>query len=107
PGKLDFVGYRTVNSVTNTGDEPWTKETGMLSIWLLGMYKPGPETTIVVPFNPGPEEELGVIVNDEYFGKVPADRLKVRDDVIYMSADGKHRAKIGLPPRRAKDVAGS
>ncbi|QDV74341.1 DUF6786 family protein [Botrimarina mediterranea] len=107
PGKLNFVGYRTVNKVTNTGDTAWTKETGMLSIWLLGMYKPGPETTIVVPFKPGPEEELGVIVNDEYFGKVPADRLKVQEDVLYLSADGKHRSKIGLPPRRAKDVAGS
>lgn len=107
PGKLNFVGYRTINAVTNTGDDAWTKETGMLSIWLLGMYKPGPETTIVVPFNPGAVEELGVIVNDEYFGKVPADRLKVTDGVIYMSADGKHRSKIGLPPRRAKDVAGS
>ena len=79
----------------------------MLSIWLLGMYKPGPETTIVVPFKPGPEEELGVIVNDEYFGKVPADRLVVKEDVLYLSADGKHRSKIGLPPKRAKDVAGS
>src|SRR5690606_10218443 len=41
------------------------------------------------------------------FGKVPADRLKVKEDVLYLSADGKHRSKIGLPPRRAKDVAGS
>lgn len=107
PGDLKFVGYRTTNKLTNTGDAAWTKDTGMLSIWLLGMYKPGPKTTIVVPFVEGSEEELGVIVNDTYFGKVPADRLKVAEGVMYLSGDGNYRSKIGVPPKRAKDIAGS
>jgi hypothetical protein len=107
PGDLKFVGYRTTNKLTNTGDAAWTKDTGMLSIWLLGMYKPGPKTTIVVPFVEGSEEELGVIVNDTYFGKVPADRLKVAEGVMYLSGDGNYRSKIGVPPKRAKEIAGS
>lgn len=107
PGSLKFVGYRTTNKVTNTGDDAWTKDTGMLSIWLLGMYKPGPKTTIVVPFVQGDEAELGTIVNDTYFGKVPAERLKVADGVMFMSGDGNYRSKIGVPPKRAKDIAGS
>ncbi|RIK74382.1 MAG: hypothetical protein DCC67_16670 [Planctomycetota bacterium] len=106
-GNLAFVGYRTNNTVTNTGKEPWTKQSGLLSIWLLGMYKPGPQTTVVIPFNVGPEEKLGPIVNDTYFGKVPAERLKVADGVIYFSGDGQYRSKIGLTPQRAQDVCGS
>jgi hypothetical protein len=46
-------------------------------------------------------------VNDSYFGKVPADRLVVKDKVLFFSGDGKHRSKIGMPPRRCKPVAGS
>ena len=107
PGQLSFVGYRTTNTVTNTGNAAWNKESGLLSVWLLGMYKPGQRTTIVVPYVPGDESQLGPIVNDTYFGKVPADRLKVADGVIYMSGDGTYRSKIGVSPRRAKEVCGS
>ena len=71
------------------------------------MYKHGPQTTVVVPFNRGDEAELGPIVNDDYFGQVPADRLKVADGVIYFSGDGQHRCKIGLNPRRSTPVCGS
>ncbi len=106
-GQLEWVGYRTVNQLTNTGKKDWSKETGLLSIWLLGMYKHGPETTVVIPFNKGSEQELGPIVNDTYFGKVPAERLKVGDDVLFFSGDGKFRSKIGLTPQRATDICGS
>jgi hypothetical protein len=104
---LKFVGYRTTNKITNTGKKAWTRETGLLSIWILGMYKPSPETTVVIPFAAGPEDKLGSIVNDDYFGKVPAERLKLADNVLYFSADGNHRSKIGLSPQRSKNFCGS
>ncbi|MDX9754317.1 MAG: hypothetical protein RBU29_10175, partial [bacterium] len=85
----------------------WTKETGGLSIWILGMFNPSPQTTIVVPFVSGPEDQLGPKVNVAYFGKVPAERLVVRDVVLFFSGDGQYRSKIGLSPRRAKPVMGS
>ena len=47
------------------------------------------------------------IVNDEYFGKVPADRLQVGDGLIRFKIDGKYRSKIGLPAGSAKDICGS
>ena len=34
-----------------------------------GTFSPSPATIIVVPFRPGPEAELGPIVNDQYFGQ--------------------------------------
>jgi hypothetical protein len=33
--------------------------------------------------------------------------LKVTDDVIYFSGDGKFRSKIGINPRRSKAIVGS
>lgn len=106
-GELNFVGYRTTNRLTNRGDNAWTRDDGLLSIWLLGMYKPSPQTTVVIPFVGGPESQLGSVVNDAYFGKVPGERLKIEDDVLFFSADGTYRSKIGLSPQRSKDIAGS
>lgn len=104
---LMSVAYQTLNDVENTGAVAWSKKTGLLSIWLLGMYNPSDELTMVIPFKAGAEKTLGPIVNDDYFGKVPPDRLKVSDSVIFFRGDGKYRSKIGLNPRRATGVMGS
>jgi hypothetical protein len=104
---VKMVAFESQNKMTNVGNKPWQKATGLLSIWILGMFNPSPETTVVIPFNTGPEARLGPIVNDTYFGKVPAERLVVKDGVMFFSGDGQYRSKIGLSPRRAKDVCGS
>ena len=107
PANLSRVAFASENSITNTGAAPWAKDTGLLSIWILGMFNPSPETTIVIPFKPGPEDELGPTVNDTYFGQVPADRLIVGDGVLFFRGDGRYRSKIGISPRRVKPFAGS
>lgn len=109
PAGIKMVAFASDNRIANTGAKEWTKATGLLSVWILGMFNPSPATTIVVPFKPGPEAELGPVVNDAYFGKVPADRLVVKDEagVLFFSGDGKFRSKIGIPPRRVKPFAGS
>ena len=109
PDGVRMVAFASENTVTNAGANAWTKETGLLSIWILGMFNPSPETTVVVPFKPGPEADLGPVVNDAYFGKVPADRLAVREDegVLFFSGDGRYRSKIGIGPARVKPFAGS
>ena len=102
-----IVDYVSENTITNVGDAPWTQDTGLLSIWILGMFCPSPETTVVIPFRPGPESELGPKVNDAYFGKVPEDKLKVGDSVLFFSGDGTYRSKIGIGPKRALEFLGS
>ena len=104
---VKIVAFESNNTMTNTGTKAWDKETGLLSIWILGMFNPSPATTIVVPFNMGTEDELGPIVNDAYFGKVPANRLVVKDGVLFFSGDGQYRSKIGLSPQRSRPIAGS
>ncbi|UCC99987.1 MAG: hypothetical protein JSW66_08910 [Phycisphaerales bacterium] len=105
--KIKMVAFESVNKITNTGTKAWEKETGLLSIWILGMFNPSPATTVVVPFSSGPESQLGPVVNDAYFGKVPPDRLVARDGVLFFRGDGLYRSKIGLSPQRAKPVLGS
>ncbi|HEY8078824.1 MAG TPA: DUF6786 family protein [Labilithrix sp.] len=100
------VAFVTKNTIKNAGPKAWTKETGLVSIWVLAMYAPAADGHVVVPFD---KNGKGKIVSDDYFGKVPADRLKVREDkgVILFTVDGKLRSKIGLAPDRAKRVLGS
>jgi hypothetical protein len=103
---VKMIGYETVNTITNQG-EPMTKEKGLVSIWMLGMMNSAPQTVIMVPYKPGPESELGPVVKSDYFGSVPADRLKVTPEAILFRADGNYRAKIGTSQKRAKNVLGS
>jgi hypothetical protein len=104
---LQAVAYRTTNRLTNIGKKDWSKQTGLLSIWMLGMYKHGPKTTVVIPFKEGAEAKLGPVVNDDYFGKVPPSRLRVADGILFFAADGQYRSKIGISPRRSTPLCGS
>lgn len=104
---VSMIAYESINKLSNAGKNKWDRKSGMLSIWILGMFNPSPATTIVLPYSPGPERSMGPIVNDTYFGKVPADRLVVGKKAIFFRGDGQYRSKIGLSPQRAKPVAGS
>ena len=104
---VSLVAFESDNKITNAGKNAWKKDTGLLSIWILGMFNPSPSATIVVPIKAGPESELGVKVTSDYFGSIPPERLVVKDDVIYFCADGKYRSKIGINPKRSKAVLGS
>lgn len=103
---ISMVSYETINELTNTGKKAWKKETGLLSIWILGMFNPSPGTTILVPTD-GSKSKLRDVVNDNYFGQVPDNRLKLSGKTIFFKADGKYRSKIGLTPDNAPSVLGS
>lgn len=105
--KLSFVAYQSLNTITNTGPNKWDRASGALSIWILGMFNPSPEMTIFIPFKQDPIDESGEKVNDSYFGKVPADRLVVKDDMLFFKGDGQFRSKIGLNPDRALPLIAS
>jgi hypothetical protein len=107
PENLQIVGFESNNSITNTGNTPWTKETGLLSIWILSMFNAGDKTTIAVPYKQGNEADLGKIVTDDYFGKVPMDRLKIKNGFIFLNADANYRSKIGISPKRALPILAS
>jgi hypothetical protein len=102
-----LVAYESDSKLINVGKQAWRKETGLLSIWILGMFTPSPQATIVVPFKAGSESQLGAKVTSDYFGSIPDDRIKVTDKVVFLSGDGKFRSKIGVGPKRALGKLGS
>jgi len=104
---LQIVGFESNNSITNTGNTPWTKEKGLLSIWILSMFNAGNKTTIALPYKQGNENDLGKIVTDDYFGKVPVERLKIKNGIIFLNADANYRSKIGISPKRALPILAS
>ena len=102
---LSFVAYQTDNVLINKGTSDWTEKSGALSLWMLSMFNPSEKGVVFIPFKKG--DESVKIVNDDYFGKVPSDRLIVGDGIIFFKTDGKFRSKIGLPPERALSMCGS
>jgi len=107
PAGVEGVAYRSVNTLINKGDNEWKKETGLLSVWMLGMFNPSPAVVVVIPFVPGETVKFGPPVNDNYFGKISPDRLKVSGNHVFFKADGKSRGKIGIPPLRSTGRMGS
>ncbi len=104
---LSFVAYESENVLINKGLASWTEKTGALSIWMLAMFNPSPNGVVFIPFRKENEMISGKIVNDDYFGKVPADRLKIKDGKLFFKTDGKFRSKIGISPLGALPYCGS
>lgn len=101
------VAYRSENTLKNTGNNEWTEENGLLSIWMLGMFNPSPSAVVIIPVKEGNNKDLGPPVNDNYFGSIPEERLFVKDNIVYFKADGLSRGKIGIPPLRSKGIMAS
>src|SRR5699024_5182966 len=102
PDGINVVAYESENTITNTGDKTWTKETGAVSIWILSQFAPAPGVTVAIPFKQGPKEKLGPIVTTAYFGDISHKRMRIKDGVIYFKMDGKKRRKLGVSAQRSK-----
>jgi hypothetical protein len=98
------VAFSTVNSITNAGTIAWDRTTGAPCLWNLDMFTPSPATIIVVPYQ---QNTTGKVATTDYFGQIPPDRVKFNNGTLYFKADGKSRGKLGVPPNRVKNFAGS
>jgi hypothetical protein len=104
---VKIVAYESENKLTNLSKESMKKESGLLSLWVLGQFQSTPQTTVILPFKAGPETELGITVTTDYFGVVPEDRISIGEDSVFFKADSNYRSKLGLSPQRAKSILGS
>jgi hypothetical protein len=102
-----LIAYQSRNVLRNAGPAAWSRETGLLSIWILGMFPPGRAATIVVPIRQGSESALGPSVTSDYFGAIPSHRLKVTESAVFLSGDGLFRGKLGINARRSLGKLGS
>ena len=102
--KVKSVGFKTTNTLKNTGNFAWNEQTGAPCMWNLDMFTPTPETVILIPYK---KEGDGKVATTDYFGEIGADRITMENGVLYFKADGLSRGKLGIPPHRVKPVAGS
>lgn len=105
---LKYVGFESSNKITNTGNEPWKKETGLLSIWILGMFPGG--STIVIPYKESVDSEFDSPYNEyftEIIGKLDENHLKKGENVLFYNGSGNYIGKIGVKPKYTKPVVGS
>lgn len=105
--QVSVVGFESNNKLTNAGTRAWTKETGLLSIWIAGMHPSSPSAVFMAPIKAGSSAELGREVAPDYFGPLKADRLKVTKDAVYFLVDAGYQSKIGISPRRSLGKFGS
>jgi hypothetical protein len=105
PSAIQSVAFESDNQIRNTGQNAWKKESGLLSIWLLGMMTPTDRTAVIIPFKAGTHSHS--LITDNYFGKMAPGRLVVKDSVLFFKCDGKSRSKIGLSPLIAGNMAAS
>src|SRR4029077_1122354 len=52
PPRVHWVAFESANRITNIGQRAWTREGGLVSVWILGMYNPAPDARVIVPFDP-------------------------------------------------------
>ncbi|ANH81788.1 hypothetical protein A8C56_13065 [Niabella ginsenosidivorans] len=98
------VAFRTVNTITNTGKNTWNEKTGAPCMWNLDMFTPSESCTIVIPYN---KDAAGKVATTDYFGEIPKERVRYSNGLLFFMADGKSRGKLGIPPQRVKNIAGS
>lgn len=104
PQETKSVAFRTSNSITNNGQNAWDEKTGAPCMWNLDMFTPSEACTIVIPYN---NAAGGKVATTDYFGEIAKDRVHYENGILYFKADGKSRGKLGIPPARVKNVAGS
>ena len=107
PKNVKAVAYATNNKITNKNDFEWTPKTGTVCIWMLDMFNPSDSAVTLVPYNEGDEKQMGKIATTDYFGEIPADRIKVDKGILYFKTDGKFRSKIGMNAKRTTSLAGN
>ncbi len=107
PEGVSYVGAYSDNRMTNNGRQTWSKESGLIGIWILGMLDASDASCIIAPIKPA---AAGPQFNDEYFGKVSEEapeRIKVVDSAVVFRGDARRVGKFGLRQARTTGRAGS
>jgi hypothetical protein len=109
--KVEFTGFQSESRLTNIGENPMTRETGVLAHWHLGQFPVDDHIIAVIPYRPGPIPDPPV--REDYFkdfvigGAMPPDRYRVLPASVLFKADGRVRTKIGQNRSRAAGLLAS
>ena len=106
PTNLRWVGFKSTNRLTNAGSAVWDEASGLICIWILGMFNPLPRGKVIAPFIADKPSNRGTDISD-YFGGISPDRLIRKQKYALFTCDGQMRNKIGISAKHARNVIGS
>lgn len=95
------IAFSAETSIKNTGQDQWTKESGLLSIWELSCLSPSSNTLVIIPL----AKEAKKIT--EYFTPLGEERISINKQTVIYKADAQYMNKIGVQPELCKNVFGS
>ncbi len=98
---VSYVGFESVTTMTNIGVNKWSKNTGLISIWVLGCIIPTKNTIAIIPVT----GQIDEVTN--YFTPLDDSRIQIKDGIVYYKADAKYLNKIGILPQNTVPVFGS
>ena len=64
---IKVVGFESENTLTNLGEEVWSKVAGLLSLRLLGQFQSNSKTTIILPDSARIDRPVGGASYDRLF----------------------------------------
>ena len=98
---LNTVAFSAETWIRNTGQDPWEKEKGLLSIWELCCLHPSPGTTVIIPTRANPDS----VTN--YFTPLNESRIQIGEDMVFYRGDAQYMNKIGIQAEFCPQVFGS
>ncbi|WP_143824581.1 DUF6786 family protein [Neiella marina] len=99
PDGIRAIGFSASTTLTNAGNKPLSRQTGLISIWELGCFSPN--ATIAIPLS----QPLTEVTS--YFTPTKASHTKIVDETVFYKADASYMNKIGVPPEQTKPIIGS
>ncbi|MER2491334.1 DUF6786 family protein [Catenovulum sediminis] len=91
PESIEYVSYGSQDEIIHTGNSPWTKKTGLVSLWTLAAYQSNDNMTAIIPF----KGELKSVT--PYFNETKKSHTKIIKPFVFYRADGEYMNKIGIP----------
>ncbi len=95
------VGFETETEMTNIGTNEWSRETGLISIWILSCIIPTDSTVAIIPTR----GQIESVTN--YFTPLDDSRMQIKDGVVHYKADANYLNKIGILPENTVPIFGS
>ena len=83
PAGVSYLGCYSDNQLQNSGESDWDPDSGLIGIWILGMLNASDQAVVIAPFKDLAGKDQPPY-NDNYFGKVSGDRLKVIDKAVQL-----------------------
>ncbi len=100
---LKHVGFQSKNTITNIGLD-WSEEKGLITPWVLGMYKGNNKSTAIFPYT---ESDSVTTKISTYLNDIKTDRLIRKNGNVLFKTDGAYRSKIGLKPKNVLPIFGN